>query len=100
MPQERCELRPVLLPVVRPRRIRVGAEDPGGIIENCSNAGSGERECIFGAVRDILNNNPSDIRSKELCKKVDSEFRSYCTYGIGSIVGTYYSPLRSGAQHA
>jgi hypothetical protein len=66
-------------------------EDPAGIIRNCSNAGSGERECIFGAVRDILNNNPSDVRSKELCQKVDSEFRSYCTYGIGSIVGTYYS---------
>jgi mono/diheme cytochrome c family protein len=66
-------------------------EDPDGIIQNCSRAGSGERECIFGAVRDILNNNPSDIRSKELCSKVASEFRSYCTYGIGSIVGTYYS---------
>ena len=66
-------------------------EDPDGIIQNCSYAGSGERECIFGAVRDILNNNPSDIRSKELCTKVDSQFRAYCTYGIGSIVGTYYS---------
>ena len=66
-------------------------EDPDGIIQNCSNAGSGERECIFGAVRDILNNDPSDIRSKQLCEKVKSEFRSYCTYGIGSIVGTYYS---------
>jgi mono/diheme cytochrome c family protein len=66
-------------------------EDPDGIIENCSHAGSGERECIFGAVRDILNNDPSDIRSKQLCEKVKSEFRSYCTYGIGSIVGTYYS---------
>ena len=66
-------------------------EDPNGIIKNCSQAGSGERECIFGAVRDILNNDPSDTRSKQLCEKVDSQFRSYCTYGIGSIVGTYYS---------
>jgi len=72
-------------------------EDPDGIIQNCSNAGSGERECIFGAVRDILNNNPSDVRSKRLCQKVKSEFRSYCTYGIGSIVGTYYST--SAQQH-
>ena len=73
-------------------------EDPDGIIQNCSNAGSGERECIFGAVRDILNNNPSDVRSKQLCQKVESEFRSYCTYGIGSIVGTYYSTAAQ--QHA
>lgn len=72
-------------------------EDPDGIVQNCSNAGSGERECLFGAVRDILNNNPSDVRSKELCQKVKSEFRSYCTYGIGSIVGTYYST--SAQQH-
>jgi mono/diheme cytochrome c family protein len=73
-------------------------EDPDGIIQNCSQAGSGERECIFGAVRDILNNNPSDARSKELCTKVASEFRSYCTYGIGSMVGTYYSTAAQ--QHA
>jgi len=73
-------------------------EDPDGIIKNCSQAGSGERECIFGAVRDILNNNPDDSRSKVLCTKVKSEFRDYCTYGIGSIVGTYYST--SAQQHA
>lgn len=66
-------------------------EDPTGILHNCSQAGSGEKECIFGAVRDILNNNPQDVRSKELCTKVASEFRDYCTYGIGSMVGTYYS---------
>ena len=66
-------------------------EDPTGIIDNCSHAGSGERECIFGAVRDILNNNPQDARAHELCSNVKSGFRSYCTYGIGSIVGTYYS---------
>jgi len=42
-------------------------------------------------VRDILNNNPQDARAHELCSNVKSGFRSYCTYGIGSIVGTYYS---------
>jgi hypothetical protein len=65
-------------------------EDPTGILRNCGQAGSGERECIFGAVRDILNNDPQDVRSRELCSRVKSQFRSYCTYGIGSIVGTYY----------
>jgi hypothetical protein len=66
-------------------------EDPDGILRNCAQAGSGERECIFGAVRDILNNNPSDVRSRELCSKVATGLRDYCTYGIGSIVGTYYA---------
>lgn len=66
-------------------------EEPTGILRNCSQAGSGERECIFGAARDILNNNPSDIRSRELCARVSRDLRSYCTYGIGSMVGTYYS---------
>lgn len=66
-------------------------EEPDGILKNCSHAGSGERECIFGAVRDILNNSPTDVRSRELCTKVAAEFRSYCTYGIGSMVGAYYS---------
>ena len=66
-------------------------EDPTGIIDNCSHAGSGERECIFGAVRDILNNDPADVRSRELCSRAAKRFRSYCTFGIGSMVGTYYS---------
>jgi cytochrome c553 len=66
-------------------------EDPSGILRNCGHAGSGERECIFGAVRDILNNNPSDARSRELCSRVAARFRSYCTFGIGSMIGTYYA---------
>jgi cytochrome c553 len=66
-------------------------ENPSGIIPTCHKAGSGEKECIFGAVRDILNNEPTDIRARRLCSNASSEFRSYCTYGIGSMVGTYYS---------
>ena len=66
-------------------------EEPAKIVPVCRRAGSGQRECIFGAVRDILNNNPSDVRSRELCSSVAATFRSYCTYGIGSMVGTYYS---------
>jgi mono/diheme cytochrome c family protein len=66
-------------------------EEPSKILPICRQAGSGEKECIFGAVRDILNNEPTDVRSRALCASVAAKFRSYCTYGIGSIVGTYYS---------
>ena len=34
----------------------------------CANAGSGEEECIFGAVRDILNTDPSDVGAARLCQ--------------------------------
>ena len=54
----------------------------------CARAGSGERECIFGAVRDIANNNSQDPRAGQLCEIVKRSLRSHCFYGLGSILGT------------
>ncbi len=45
-------------------------QEPAGIRTICAQAGSGTNECIFGAVRDILNNQPGDLRAKELCDTV------------------------------
>jgi mono/diheme cytochrome c family protein len=56
----------------------------------CARAGSGEEECIFGAVRDIMNNSSSDPRAKRLCEIVKRTFRSYCFFGIGTILGTQH----------
>ena len=63
-------------------------EDPDRIRELCAEADDGERECLFGAVRDVLNNNPSDLRARQLCESVSTSNRSYCFYGLGSILGT------------
>jgi mono/diheme cytochrome c family protein len=68
----------------------VAREDPAKIRGFCAQAGSGERECLFGAVRDILNNNSTDLRGRELCESVAKANRAYCFYGIGSILGSVH----------
>jgi hypothetical protein len=66
-------------------------EDPAKIRQFCHHAGSGEKQCLFGAVRDILNNEPNDLRARTLCKTVQVAFRSFCSFGIGSMVGVEQS---------
>jgi mono/diheme cytochrome c family protein len=66
-------------------------QDPQRARGFCARAGSGERECIFGAVRDIINNNSSDPRGKRFCEIVERAYRSYCFYGIGTILGTQHT---------
>ncbi len=65
-------------------------QDPNKIRETCGQAGDGGRECLFGAVRDILNNNSSDLGGRRLCESVSFADRSYCFFGIGTILGTVY----------
>ena len=67
-------------------------QEPKGILAICAQARpDGERECLFGAARDILNNDSSDLRGRELCESVPRADRSYCFYGLGSILGVVYA---------
>jgi hypothetical protein len=66
-------------------------QNPDRIRELCANAGSGEKSCLYGAVRDILNNNSQDFGAKKLCEDVQQRFRSRCYFGIGSILGTQHA---------
>jgi mono/diheme cytochrome c family protein len=67
-------------------------QQPAGILRICRDARpDGERECLFGAARDILNNDSTDVRGRELCESVPAGHRSYCFYGLGSILGTVYA---------
>jgi mono/diheme cytochrome c family protein len=63
-------------------------QEPVKANEFCAQAGSGEKECIFGAARDIMNNNSRDPRGGKFCRIVKAKFRSYCFYGLGTIIGT------------
>ena len=70
-------------------------QEPSGILENCRKARpDGEAECLFGAARDILNNDSSDLRGRKLCESVPAQHRSYCFYGLGSILGSVYGSAR------
>jgi mono/diheme cytochrome c family protein len=67
-------------------------QEPAGILTSCRSARpDGERECLFGGARDILNNDATDLRGRKLCESVPSDDRSYCFYGLGSILGTVYA---------
>ena len=74
-------------------------QDPGRIRQLCAMAGSGEESCLYGAVRDILNNNSQDFGAKVLCENVQPRFRARCYFGIGSILGTQHSDA-AGKQQA
>jgi cytochrome c553 len=65
--------------------------DPTKIRELCAQAGSGQNECLYGAVRDVLNNNSRDFNAKTLCESVAQQFRKRCYFGIGSILGTQHA---------
>ena len=65
-------------------------QNPDGILSICARAKTMERECIFGAVRDVLNNNASDLRAKALCERVKQGIQWYCYHGIGTILGTLH----------
>jgi mono/diheme cytochrome c family protein len=64
---------------------------PQGMKQLCAQAGSGEKECIYGAVRDVMNNNAEDPNGKAFCEAVKAEFRGYCYYGLGTILGTQHA---------
>jgi mono/diheme cytochrome c family protein len=68
-------------------------QNPDRIRELCKNAGSGQQSCLYGAARDILNNNSRDFGAKTLCEAVQQRFRSRCYFGIGSILGTQHADI-------
>jgi mono/diheme cytochrome c family protein len=65
--------------------------DPQGMKSLCAQAGSGEKDCIFGAIRDVMNNNPQDPNGAEFCKVIKAAYRDQCFFGMGSILGTQQS---------
>ena len=69
--------------------------NPAEIQRLCAMAGSGEKECLYGAVRDILNTNGNDLGARRLCETVKRRFRAYCFFGIGTILGTLYPDKRA-----
>jgi mono/diheme cytochrome c family protein len=65
----------------------------------CAQAGSGEKECIYGAIRDVMNNNSADPNGKAFCEAVKAKFRNYCFWGMGTIIGTQHADS-AGKQQA
>jgi hypothetical protein len=69
--------------------------NPAGMRDLCARAGSGEKECIYGASRDVINNNSQDQAARQFCELVEAKFRGYCFFGIGTILGTQHADAES-----
>jgi mono/diheme cytochrome c family protein len=69
----------------------VAVRNPQQMKDYCAQAGSGEKECIYGAVRDVMNNNAQDPQGAAFCELVKPKFRNYCFFGMGTILGTQHA---------
>jgi hypothetical protein len=54
----------------------------------CKLAGSGERDCLYGAVRDMTANYAGGKQASVLCRQLAADFKADCYQGIGTILGT------------
>jgi cytochrome c553 len=64
-------------------------QNPRKIVQLCHLAGSMERECIYGGSRDLTSNDAGPRRATQMCLLAPAATRSYCFYGIGTILGGF-----------
>jgi cytochrome c553 len=64
---------------------------PKQTIHLCSLAGSGERECLYGASRDYANNYAGGTQATMLCNDAPGRYRGYCFEGVGTILGAIHT---------
>jgi hypothetical protein len=68
-------------------------QNPRRIVELCRFAGTMERECIYGGARDLTSNDAGPARATTMCALAPTAARSYCFYGIGTILGGFANSL-------
>jgi len=73
-------------------------QNPRKIVQFCRLAGSMERECIYGGSRDLTSNDAGPARAIKMCLLAPAATRSYCFYGIGTILGSFAND--TGARRA
>jgi cytochrome c553 len=64
-------------------------QNPTRIVQLCRFAGDMERECIYGGSRDLTSNDAGPTRAIRMCLLAPAGTRSYCFYGIGTILGGF-----------
>jgi cytochrome c553 len=64
-------------------------QNPRKIVQYCRLAGKMERECIYGGSRDLTSNDAGPRRASQMCVLAPAATRSYCFYGIGTILGGF-----------
>jgi hypothetical protein len=64
-------------------------QNPRKIVQTCHLAGAMERECVYGGSRDLTSNDAGPKRATQMCLRAPAATRSYCFYGIGTILGGF-----------
>jgi cytochrome c553 len=64
-------------------------QNPRKIVQLCHLAGSMERECVYGGARDLTSNDAGPRRAIVMCNLAPAATRSYCFYGVGTILGGF-----------
>jgi hypothetical protein len=61
------------------------------VLSLCRTAGAGERECLYGAARDMANDyaRGGARRAVDLCSEAPVRLRARCFFGVGTILGTF-----------
>ena len=62
--------------------------DPTAAYRLCGRTGDRLADCVFGVVRDFVNNDTNGRRGARFCGLVTTRIRGYCFYGIGTILST------------
>jgi hypothetical protein len=55
---------------------------------SCRLAGSGERDCLYGVVREIVNSDAAPERGARFCAQLESRYRAHCYSGVGSVLSS------------
>ena len=66
--------------------------DPAAAYRLCDPTGTHLADCVFGVVRDFVNNDVGGRRGTRFCARVPASLRGYCFYGIGTILTTFVAP--------
>src|SRR5919204_1384078 len=64
-------------------------QSPPKIVSICRVAGDMERECIYGAARDLTSNDANGRRAARMCQLAPASTRPDCFNGIGTILGGF-----------
>jgi hypothetical protein len=65
----------------------ISRQDGDRIMPLCRLAGANEVDCIYGAARDIANNDAGGERASRFCDDVKASARARCFEGVGTILG-------------
>ena len=65
----------------------IAKQNGARILPLCRLAGANEIDCIYGAARDIANNDADGVRAARFCERVPASARARCFEGVGTILG-------------